>query len=465
MANATGLSWIDSDQVLFSAIATGIHMKLVTSKPNRTEERDIYVPTDHLQGMVHRSALSPDGKNVLMAEMDAEWWRQCRLAPFDGSSVGQPVGPEGSCTWAQWSPDGKWMYFTVDTRTDGFHVWRQRFPVGTPRQLTPSGASEEEGLAMMPDGKSFITTSGTQQSAIWLHDDKTGEKQITTEGYSFLPTLSPDGKKVYYLQRTRNAHSYFSGELWVSDVATGAAERLFRGLVLTHFSISQDGKKVVFATEHGQARSGIWIGWLDRTQAPRQLTFGGEERAFFGMPGQILYQGTQIPSKIMRMSEDGSGQDVVSDLPIMQLQSVSPDARWGIVGTTPPHGHGDRNTVIMAVPLEGGAPITVCDNCSVGFGTARSSAPLLSWSLDGKCVYVSLRQFPFGSLKTAVIPINPGTAPPAFTKGFDSEADFARTPGSRLINESDIPMGMSPNHFASTRRSVKANLFRIYLLQ
>ena len=189
MANATGLSWIGGDRVLFSTIRTGIHMKLSTSNASRTDERDIYVPPDHMQGMVHRSALSPDGKWVLLVEMDSEWWRRCRVVPFDGSSAGRQVGPEGSCTWAQWSPDGKWMYFTVDTRTAGFHVWRQRFPDGAPQQLTPSGASEEEGLAIMPDGKSFITTAGTQQSAIWLHDDKTGEKQITSEGYSFFPTL------------------------------------------------------------------------------------------------------------------------------------------------------------------------------------------------------------------------------------------------------------------------------------
>jgi hypothetical protein len=122
------------------------------------------------------------------------------------------------------------MYFTVDTWTAGFHVWRQRFPDGAPQQLTPSGASEEEGLAMMPDGKSFITTAGTQQSAIWLHDEKKSEKQITSEGYSFFPTLSPDGKKFYCLRRVTGSRSYFSGELWVSDVATGAAERLFAGL-------------------------------------------------------------------------------------------------------------------------------------------------------------------------------------------------------------------------------------------
>lgn len=80
-------------------------------------------------------------------------------------------------------------------------------------------------------------------------------------------------------------------------------------------------------------------------------------------------------------------------------------------------------------------------------------------------MYVSLGQFPFGSLKTALIPTEPGTAPPAFTKGFGSEADFARIPSSRLINQADVPMGMSPNYFVSARRSVKANLFRVYLEQ
>src|SRR5258708_21173116 len=177
-----------------------------------------------MHGMAHRSALSPDGRWVLSAEMDIAWWGRCRVVPFDGSSTGKQVGPEGSCTWAQWSPDGKWMYFTVDTWTTGFPVRRKRFPDGAPQQLAPSGASEEEGLAMMPDGKSFITTAGTQQSAIWLHDDKTGEKQVTSEGCSFFPTLSPDGKKVYCLRRVTGSRSYFSGELRGSDVASGAAE-------------------------------------------------------------------------------------------------------------------------------------------------------------------------------------------------------------------------------------------------
>src|SRR5262249_50622026 len=113
MPNATGLSWIGNDHLLFSSIMGGIHMKLSTSNLSRSDERDIYVPTDPMQGMVHRSTLSPDNKWVLLAEMDSTWWKRCRLVPFDGSTQGQQVGPEGSCTWAKWSPDGKWMYFTV----------------------------------------------------------------------------------------------------------------------------------------------------------------------------------------------------------------------------------------------------------------------------------------------------------------------------------------------------------------
>jgi hypothetical protein len=166
---------------------------------------------------------------------------------------------------------------------------------------------------------------------------------------------------------------------------------------------------------------------------------------------------------IMSINEDGTGQLAVSDLHIMSLQSVSPDGRWALVGVTPPGGHGDRNSMSLGVPLEGGAPIPVCDSCSVAYGTARSSAPLLSWTLDGKWVYVSLRHFPFGSSKTAVIPVKTGAAPPTFTKGFVSEADFARIPGARLINQEDVSSGMSSKYYVSTRRSAKANLLRIYL--
>ena len=66
---------------------------------------------------------------------------------------GQQVGPPRQCTFAAWSPDGEWMYFSSDAGGI-FHIWRQRFPDGQPEQIT-SGPTEEEGIAMAPDGRSF----------------------------------------------------------------------------------------------------------------------------------------------------------------------------------------------------------------------------------------------------------------------------------------------------------------------
>ena len=59
LPNASGLSWLDRDHVLFSEIKTGMHMALVTAKESRTEERDVYVPLSE-RGMAHRSQASPD---------------------------------------------------------------------------------------------------------------------------------------------------------------------------------------------------------------------------------------------------------------------------------------------------------------------------------------------------------------------------------------------------------------------
>ena len=40
--------------------------------------------------------------------------KACRLVPMDGHSMGRLLGPKGRCTLAAWSPDGKWMYFSVE---------------------------------------------------------------------------------------------------------------------------------------------------------------------------------------------------------------------------------------------------------------------------------------------------------------------------------------------------------------
>src|ERR1035438_10661655 len=75
-----------------------------------------------------------------------------------------------------------------------------------------STTTEEEGIAMGPDGKSFITSVGTLDSMVWIHD-QSGEHPISSQGEAGrlavsgtredlrqrTATFSSDGKRLYYL--------------------------------------------------------------------------------------------------------------------------------------------------------------------------------------------------------------------------------------------------------------------------
>ena len=464
LPNATGLSWIGNDRLLFSELREGIHMSLATSNLSRTEKRDIYIPADHTNGMVHRSSLSPDGRWVLAAEMDSRWWVRCRLLPFDGSSIGREVGPEGSCTATQWSPDGRWMYFTVDTGSTGFHVWRQRFPDGEPEQVTPRGATEEEGLAIAPDGKSLITAAGAQEASIWLHDER-GDRQITSEGFAFLPTLSPDGKRLYYLRRTPGSRSFLSGELHAADVETARSERLLPGLILSHYSLSPDGTRIVCVPEVGGGKTGIWLADVAGVTPPRQITSTLAHRAFFGAPGEVVFEAGIEAHQLRRVGDDGRNEQSAYPQPIMQLMSVSPGGEWAMVGVARTGRRGTGATLLQALPLKGGEPATICDECVLGFGSARMFAAFATWSHDGKWIYLPLRYFQSDSTKTLVLPVRAGAVPAGSVRGVASEEAAVRLPGARLISEGDVAPGSAPTHYAFARASAKTNLFRIYLPQ
>ena len=187
LPNAAALTWIDDRHILFSEILpnSAIHMALKTSTQNRADARTVYVPA-HERGMAHYSYVSPDRASVLVVEMTATGaWGPCRLVPFDGSSAGHPVGPAGECRSAAWSPDGRWMYFSA--LVDGVsHLWRQRFPNGAPEPVTSGSATEEEGVAVAPDGASLITSLGHRQSSVWLRDAR-GERLTLGGGVRVRP--------------------------------------------------------------------------------------------------------------------------------------------------------------------------------------------------------------------------------------------------------------------------------------
>lgn len=198
----------------------------------------VYLPAD-VAGMAHRSYLSPDGKWVLLVEMDGDHlWESCCLVPADGSAPGREVGPAGGgCTSGAWSPDGKWMYLTSNAVGTN-HIWRQRFPDGQPEQIT-SGPTEEEGIAMAEDGHSLVTSVSLQNTSLWLHD-AAGEREISLEGNAAEPKFTPDGGKLLYriVREPPGQVSVYRdlGEVRVADLESGRSEpwcAAFRRLTMT----------------------------------------------------------------------------------------------------------------------------------------------------------------------------------------------------------------------------------------
>ncbi len=448
LPNATGLSWTDDRHVLFSEIKSGVHMAVVTSDENRAGSRDVYVPPRE-SGMAHRSSLSPDGKWVLLAEMDNTSWLPCRLVPFDGSSAGRQVGPPGAgCVDVAWSPDGNWMYL-VSSAGGRHHLWRQKFPDGAPQQLT-SGATEEDGLAMAPDGRSLITSVGNAESTLWVHDAR-GERQLSSEGLAAVPQFSPDGKEVYYIvNQSVPGIDFIAGELRVVNLETGQVRRLLPDIAATGFSISPDGKRVAYASPDQQGHTHLWIAALDLRSSPRQIPSSvDEDQPNFAADGELFFRAAEGGTNFLyRMKENGSGRTKASPGPIYGYMSISPDKKWAVVRTA---SQGEEVPFVTeARPLDGGPPVRLCEVTCVA-----------KWSPGGKSFAFVMRGM--GDAQTYLVPLASGQSLPALPKGgIRSKADFAGLKGTTVIPGRIFASGQ-PGVYAFLRVRVHRNLFQIPL--
>ena len=443
--NTEGLTWVDSGHLLFSEFVSGIHMAVVTSVSTRDQIRYVYVPPRE-RGMAHRSALSPDHKWVLAAEMDNGGWLPCRLVPFDGSSASKPVGPQGAaCTYVAWSPDQAWMYFSSNAG-GRFHIWRQRFPDGEPQQVT-SGATEEEGIAVAPDGASLITSLGISVSTLWVRDAG-GERQISSEGYAEFPKFSRDGKKLYYLVYRQGASGQSSGgELWLADLETGRRERLLPNTLVSDYDVSPDGAEVVFSAADAENRSHLWLASLNFGFPPRQFVSPvNEDEPHWDSAGYICFRAAEGTLNFLyRMRPDGSERVRLLPDAILDIQALSPDGRWAIAAQA--KGQTGR---ILASPLDGGTPVMVCH----GYCQAQ-------WTADGKSFGVIMGTTV--GTETLLAPVSSATNLPLLpAAGIASSADMHSIRGAKVVDGA-ILWGPKPELSATLRKDVHRNLYRVAL--
>jgi serine/threonine protein kinase len=450
LPNASGLVWSAPDHVMFSEIKEGEHMAIVTSAESRAESRDIYVPPAQ-RGMAHRSYLSPDGHWVLLAEMDNGEWLPCRTVPFSGESAGHTVGlPGAPCTAAAWSPDGKSIYLSLHGK-DNFHIWRQGFPSGQLEQIT-SGPAEEEGIALAPDGRSLITSIGSRQRTVSLHQANE-DHRISLEGYAYRPTLSPDGKKLYYrVLKGGTSPALGASELWVSDTTSGRNDPLLPGIAVTSYDLSPDGQQVVFSANDAGGSSRVWIASTDRSDVPRQIPNAEGDMPFFLRSGEVAFHEIEKGDNFaVRIRVDGTGKQKLLPSGVTELHGASPDGRFVIAWN-----HNKGGAATKALPTAEGTPIPILEGSC-----------FLRWQRDRKLLYLSVvtgMQAAGAYGRTFVIPVSPQKLfPPIPPGGFHSEWEIAKLPGVRVIEAADVFPGPTPGTYAFSRQTVQRNLYRVLL--
>lgn len=451
LKNAAGLTWLDPTHYLFSRIRSGLHLGVVTESITGEGYRELYFPA-HERAMAHYSFASPDRRYALVVEMNGHGqWSQCQLISIEGTSPPRQAGPQGGCTAAGWSPDGSWMYFVATVQGES-HIWRQRFPNGSPEQIT-IGPSEEEGLVVEQSGRSIITSIGSHESALWIHDAG-GERSLSSEGEIVTnpsrPSFGADDQSLYYLVRYK---ADASPELWRLTLDTDKAEAVFPGTPMDAYDVSPDGKQVVFTNAGPDGKSQLWVAPIDRSSPARQIGHSGESSPYFGPQGRILFLLAEGNSNYLeQVSRDGSGRSKVLPYPILAVQGISPGRKWLMAMVPDPHSN--LGPMIVAIPLGGGPPRRIC---------ASYCFPV--WSSSGQFLVVPVEP---SSRTTAgrslAIPIGPGEVLPELPRGgIPPLAEPRVVPGAESLDRAELIPGQDLSQYAYVNITVHRNLYRISL--
>jgi Tol biopolymer transport system component len=450
MKNAAGLVWLNPQQLLFSEAPSGIHLGVVMETITGEDRRDIYSPK-HERGMAHYSFPSPDRRWALVVEMDENGgWSPCRLVGLAGQQPTQAVGPAGACTSAGWSPDGRWMYFTAVAKGQS-HVWQERFPEGGPEQLT-FGPTEENGIAVEPDGHALITSAGVHESAIWIHDER-GERSLSSEGEVLRlpsPVFSADDREIYYLLRRWESSG---AELWRTTVETGTSEVVFPGIAMTGFDISPDAKQVVYTTRGTDGSTELWVAAMDRSAPPAKVNISGAHSPRFGGRGQILFQRAEGAANYLeQIDPDGTHLSKAFPFPILDFQNVSPGRKWVLADL--PQTPGSSTPALMAIPLDGERPRRIC----AGYCTP-------AWSTDGRFLFVPVELASRTSAgRSLAIPVGAGEELPEFPAGgIALMANAGEISGAVSVGRAEFVPGRNPDEYVWVNTAAHLNLYRLSL--
>ena len=210
--------------LLGAVVAGGTVWSLVPTPETRVSRFEIPVNGLALNGLSMPLGLSPDGRTLVYAAIQAGETRRLYRRSIDQLAAEPIRGTEGA-DGPFFSPDGAWVGFWGIT--DGL-LKKASLTGGPPTTLTPVTGSL--GASWGPDGTIVFAGTGTQRG-LWTVSDAGGDPQLLTpvdeDAQTYrAPHFSPDGRTVLF---TRLSSGDAVGQVGVYDLDSGEQKILVDG--------------------------------------------------------------------------------------------------------------------------------------------------------------------------------------------------------------------------------------------
>ena len=232
-------------------------------------------------------SLSADSRSLVtvQSQLNSDIWIVRQEGTSRGRRITSGTAKHDGASGIAWTPDGKIVYSS--SLNEAWDLWIMEADGCNPRQLTVDGGSVWP--AVSPDGQSVVFGSWrTGKINIWRMDiDGSEPKQLTTGDSDSFPQISPDGKWVVY-----NSRRSVTPTVWKVPIEGGPSVQLTHELSNAP-SISPDGKLIAYQSYDQDARYRVTV-----------IPFEG------GMPTKILDAPVQRTAGLtglspFRWSDDG----------------------------------------------------------------------------------------------------------------------------------------------------------------
>jgi Tol biopolymer transport system component/DNA-binding winged helix-turn-helix (wHTH) protein len=226
------------------------------------------------RGVIWKPSYSPDGKKIAF-ESDRMGYENIWMCDSDGSNCSQLTARQGTTATARWSPNGRYLAFESVTQ-DYWQVGVLELPDGTPHMLTTFPDTNNGAANWSRDGKWIYFYSGHDGGAyqLWKMPFAGGSPvRVTTDG-GVYGIESEDGRFLYYAK-------FMDCGIWKRSLETGKESRLpinvcnwyewalaRGGIYFLNLDFPPNGRIEFFDFAHGQS---IPIFALDKPAS----SFGG----------------------------------------------------------------------------------------------------------------------------------------------------------------------------------------------